>query len=162
MSCFQFSQTHLYTFNPSGHFWSAACRGCPYRGDGGWQVSSRFLFSDSIVFSLSSQCIDWIWVTGLTVNYVMFLPFSLELLGEQEVTEWRDTAQLYQEEVRNKRVFFRIKCSVFISPRLMFPSLILQKMLLRYYLFEGLRYVWQDRKGAFFRVRYWNRKSRNT
>ncbi|XP_034446104.1 cation-transporting ATPase 13A2 isoform X1 [Hippoglossus hippoglossus] len=49
---------------------------------------------------------------------------SLELLGEHEVTEWRDTAQLYQEK----------------------------KTLLRYYLFEGLRYVWLDRKGAFFHV----------
>uniref|UniRef100_A0A3B4XBG7 ATPase cation transporting 13A2 n=1 Tax=Seriola lalandi dorsalis TaxID=1841481 RepID=A0A3B4XBG7_SERLL len=46
------------------------------------------------------------------------------LLGELEVTEWRDTVQLYKEE----------------------------KTLLRYYLFEGLRYVWLDRKGAFFRV----------
>nr|XP_019945068.1 PREDICTED: probable cation-transporting ATPase 13A2 isoform X1 [Paralichthys olivaceus] len=49
---------------------------------------------------------------------------SLELMGEQEVTEWRDTVQLYKEE----------------------------KTLLRYYLFEGLRYVWLDRKGAFLRV----------
>uniref|UniRef100_A0A8D3CZN7 ATPase cation transporting 13A2 n=1 Tax=Scophthalmus maximus TaxID=52904 RepID=A0A8D3CZN7_SCOMX len=29
----------------------------------------------------------------------------------------------------------------------------LQKTLLRYYMFEGLRYVWLDRKGAFCRVR---------
>ncbi|XP_040913739.1 cation-transporting ATPase 13A2 isoform X2 [Toxotes jaculatrix] len=49
---------------------------------------------------------------------------SLELLGELEVSEWRDTVQLYKEE----------------------------KTLLRYYLFEGLRYVWLDRKGAFCRV----------
>ncbi|XP_060931280.1 cation-transporting ATPase 13A2 isoform X2 [Limanda limanda] len=49
---------------------------------------------------------------------------SLELLGEHEVTDWRDTAQLYQEE----------------------------KTLLRYYLFEGLRYVWLDKKGTFLRV----------
>ncbi|XP_053280312.1 cation-transporting ATPase 13A2 isoform X1 [Pleuronectes platessa] len=49
---------------------------------------------------------------------------SFELLVEHEVTDWRDTAQLYQEE----------------------------KTLLRYYLFEGLRYVWLDRKGAFLRV----------
>uniref|UniRef100_A0A665X149 Uncharacterized protein n=1 Tax=Echeneis naucrates TaxID=173247 RepID=A0A665X149_ECHNA len=46
------------------------------------------------------------------------------MLGELEVTEWRDTVQLYTEE----------------------------KTLLRYYLFEGLRYIWVDRKGAFCRV----------
>ncbi|XP_008292149.1 polyamine-transporting ATPase 13A2 [Stegastes partitus] len=49
---------------------------------------------------------------------------SLELVGQLEDAEWRDTAQLYKEE----------------------------KTLLRYYLFEGLRYVWLDRKGAFCRV----------
>ncbi|XP_040008147.1 cation-transporting ATPase 13A2 isoform X2 [Xiphias gladius] len=49
---------------------------------------------------------------------------SLELLGEWEVIEWRDTVQLYKEE----------------------------KTLLRYYLFEGLRYIWLDRKGSFCRV----------
>ncbi|XP_029361895.1 polyamine-transporting ATPase 13A2 [Echeneis naucrates] len=49
---------------------------------------------------------------------------SLGMLGELEVTEWRDTVQLYTEE----------------------------KTLLRYYLFEGLRYIWVDRKGAFCRV----------
>ncbi|XP_036959731.1 cation-transporting ATPase 13A2 isoform X2 [Acanthopagrus latus] len=49
---------------------------------------------------------------------------SLDLLGELEDTEWRDTVQLYQEK----------------------------KILLRYYLFEGLRYIWLDRKGAFCRV----------
>uniref|UniRef100_A0AAX7SZW7 Cation-transporting P-type ATPase N-terminal domain-containing protein n=1 Tax=Astatotilapia calliptera TaxID=8154 RepID=A0AAX7SZW7_ASTCA len=49
---------------------------------------------------------------------------SLELLGQSEDTESRDTVQLYKEE----------------------------KTLLRYYLFEGLRYVWVDRKGAFCRV----------
>lgn len=31
--------------------------------------------------------------------------------------------------------------------------LFFQKTLLRYYLFEGLRYVWLDRKGSFCRVR---------
>uniref|UniRef100_A0AAQ5YZW8 Cation-transporting P-type ATPase N-terminal domain-containing protein n=1 Tax=Amphiprion ocellaris TaxID=80972 RepID=A0AAQ5YZW8_AMPOC len=45
----------------------------------------------------------------------------LELLGQPEEAEWRDTVELYKEE----------------------------KTLLRYYLFEGLRYVWLDRKGAF-------------
>ncbi|XP_035511838.1 cation-transporting ATPase 13A2 [Morone saxatilis] len=49
---------------------------------------------------------------------------SLDLLGELEDTEWRDTVQLYKEE----------------------------KTLLRYYLFEGLRYIWIDRKGTFCRV----------
>uniref|UniRef100_A0A668AXP5 ATPase cation transporting 13A2 n=1 Tax=Myripristis murdjan TaxID=586833 RepID=A0A668AXP5_9TELE len=48
----------------------------------------------------------------------------MELLGDQEDSEWRDTVQLHKEE----------------------------KMLLRYYLFEGLRYVWLARKGAFCRV----------
>ncbi|XP_051915684.1 cation-transporting ATPase 13A2 isoform X2 [Hippocampus zosterae] len=46
---------------------------------------------------------------------------SLELLGDIEATEWRDTIQLHQEK----------------------------KTLLRYYLFEGLRYIWLDRKAAF-------------
>ncbi|XP_015243066.1 PREDICTED: probable cation-transporting ATPase 13A2 isoform X1 [Cyprinodon variegatus] len=49
---------------------------------------------------------------------------SLELLGQQEEADWRDTVQLHREE----------------------------KTLLRYYLFEGLRYIWLDRKGAFCRV----------
>ncbi|XP_051280672.1 cation-transporting ATPase 13A2 isoform X2 [Dicentrarchus labrax] len=49
---------------------------------------------------------------------------SMDLLGELEDTEWRDTVQLYKEE----------------------------KTLLRYYLFEGLRYIWIDRKGTFCRV----------
>uniref|UniRef100_A0A8C4NM40 ATPase cation transporting 13A2 n=1 Tax=Dicentrarchus labrax TaxID=13489 RepID=A0A8C4NM40_DICLA len=48
----------------------------------------------------------------------------MDLLGELEDTEWRDTVQLYKEE----------------------------KTLLRYYLFEGLRYIWIDRKGTFCRV----------
>ncbi|XP_041859215.1 cation-transporting ATPase 13A2 isoform X2 [Melanotaenia boesemani] len=49
---------------------------------------------------------------------------SLELMGQREEAEWRDTVQLYKEE----------------------------KTMLRYYLFEGLRYIWLDRKGAFNRV----------
>lgn len=49
---------------------------------------------------------------------------SLESQGEMDDCEWRDTVQLYKEE----------------------------KVLLRYYLFEGMRYIWLDRKGAFCRV----------
>ncbi|KAM3872209.1 polyamine-transporting ATPase 13A2 [Diretmus argenteus] len=49
---------------------------------------------------------------------------SMELMGNLEDNEWRDTVQLHKEE----------------------------KTLLRYYLFEGLRYVWLARKGAFCRV----------
>ncbi|XP_028265066.1 polyamine-transporting ATPase 13A2 isoform X2 [Parambassis ranga] len=49
---------------------------------------------------------------------------SLEVLGQLEEGEWRDTVQLYKAE----------------------------KTLLRYYLFEGLRYIWLDRKGAFCSV----------
>lgn len=49
---------------------------------------------------------------------------SWEVLGQLEDTEWRDTVQLYEEE----------------------------KTLLRYYLCEGLRYIWLNRKGAFCRV----------
>uniref|UniRef100_A0A3B5QCH2 ATPase cation transporting 13A2 n=1 Tax=Xiphophorus maculatus TaxID=8083 RepID=A0A3B5QCH2_XIPMA len=48
---------------------------------------------------------------------------SLDLLGQLD-EDWRDTVQLHREE----------------------------KTLLRYYLYEGLRYVWLDRKGAFCRV----------
>ncbi|KAK9515665.1 hypothetical protein VZT92_026292 [Zoarces viviparus] len=59
---------------------------------------------------------------------------SVELLGELEDNEWRDTVQLHKEE----------------------------KTLLRYYLFEGLRYIWMARKGAFCRVSVlnenWTRK----
>lgn len=50
---------------------------------------------------------------------------SWEMLGESDDNESRDTVQLYQEG---------------------------QKTVLRYYLFEGLRYVWQDRRGSFVRV----------
>lgn len=49
---------------------------------------------------------------------------SLDLMGDLEDNEWKDTVQLCKEE----------------------------KTLLRYYLFEGLRYIWLDRKGAFCRV----------
>ncbi|XP_070823849.1 polyamine-transporting ATPase 13A2 isoform X2 [Chaetodon trifascialis] len=49
---------------------------------------------------------------------------SLETLGELEETQWRDTVQLYSEE----------------------------KTLLRYYLFEGMRFIWLDTKGAFCHV----------
>ncbi|XP_071772764.1 polyamine-transporting ATPase 13A2 isoform X1 [Centroberyx gerrardi] len=49
---------------------------------------------------------------------------SMELVGDLEDRDWRDTVQLHKEE----------------------------KTLLRYYLFEGLRYVWLARKGAFCRV----------
>ncbi|KAF6721875.1 putative cation-transporting ATPase 13A2 [Oryzias melastigma] len=49
---------------------------------------------------------------------------SLDLLGKLDESECRDTVQLYKEE----------------------------KTLLRFYLFEGLRYIWLDRKGAFCRV----------
>ncbi|XP_047459083.1 cation-transporting ATPase 13A2 isoform X2 [Mugil cephalus] len=49
---------------------------------------------------------------------------SLEFLGQQEDADWRDTVKLYKDE----------------------------KTLLRYYMFEGLRYIWLDRKGAFCRV----------
>ncbi|XP_028458798.1 cation-transporting ATPase 13A2 [Perca flavescens] len=49
---------------------------------------------------------------------------SLEMVAELEEIEWRDTVQLYNEE----------------------------KTLLRYYLFNGLRYIWLGRKGAFCRV----------
>ncbi|TDH01678.1 hypothetical protein EPR50_G00182750 [Perca flavescens] len=38
------------------------------------------------------------------------------------------------------------------SPRLKVTIIILQKTLLRYYLFNGLRYIWLGRKGAFCRV----------
>ncbi|XP_029994499.1 cation-transporting ATPase 13A2-like isoform X2 [Sphaeramia orbicularis] len=46
---------------------------------------------------------------------------SWEMFGEMEDTEWRDNVELYKEK----------------------------KTLLRYYLYEGLRYVWLDRKGAY-------------
>uniref|UniRef100_A0A7N6A1A9 Cation-transporting P-type ATPase N-terminal domain-containing protein n=1 Tax=Anabas testudineus TaxID=64144 RepID=A0A7N6A1A9_ANATE len=49
---------------------------------------------------------------------------SVELFGDLEETEWKDTIELYKEK----------------------------KTLLRYYLFEGRRYLWLDRKGAFIRV----------
>ncbi|XP_062316016.1 cation-transporting ATPase 13A2 isoform X1 [Osmerus eperlanus] len=50
---------------------------------------------------------------------------SMEQAGrEMEENEWRDNVQLHKEE----------------------------KVLLRYYLFEGLRYIWMARKGAFCRV----------
>ncbi|MEQ2312935.1 hypothetical protein AMECASPLE_036485, partial [Ameca splendens] len=49
---------------------------------------------------------------------------SLHLLGQQEEDEWRETVQLLKEE----------------------------RALLRYFLFEGLRYVWLDRRDAFCRI----------
>ncbi|XP_031724671.1 polyamine-transporting ATPase 13A2 isoform X2 [Anarrhichthys ocellatus] len=59
---------------------------------------------------------------------------SVELLGELEDNECRDKVQLHKEE----------------------------KTLLRYYLFEGLRYIWMAQKGAFCRVSVlnenWTRK----
>ncbi|KAM6924917.1 polyamine-transporting ATPase 13A2 [Xenentodon cancila] len=49
---------------------------------------------------------------------------SLDMLGQLENNDWRDTVQLYKEE----------------------------KTKLRYFLFKGLRYIWLDRRGAFCRV----------
>nr|XP_057940919.1 cation-transporting ATPase 13A2 isoform X2 [Doryrhamphus excisus] len=49
---------------------------------------------------------------------------SLGFLGDSEDTEWRDTVQLYKEK----------------------------KTLLRYYLLEGLRYIWLDTRASFCRV----------
>ncbi|XP_055078913.1 cation-transporting ATPase 13A2 isoform X2 [Periophthalmus magnuspinnatus] len=50
---------------------------------------------------------------------------SWEMLGELDDNESRDTVQLYQQD---------------------------QKTLLRYYILDGLRYVWLDRKESFVRV----------
>ncbi|XP_077941289.1 polyamine-transporting ATPase 13A2 isoform X1 [Gasterosteus aculeatus] len=59
---------------------------------------------------------------------------SVDLLGELEDNDCRDTVQLHKEE----------------------------KTLLRYYLFEGLRYIWLARKGSFCRASVlnenWTRK----
>ncbi|TKS77174.1 Cation-transporting ATPase 13A2 [Collichthys lucidus] len=68
-------------------------------------------------------------LTALTLhtyirNHISWFVFSLESLGDLEDMEWRDTVQLYKEE----------------------------KTVLRYYLYEGMRYIWLDRKGAFCRV----------
>lgn len=46
---------------------------------------------------------------------------------------------------------------VFVPMCLLNLFTVLQKVLLRYYIFEGMRYVWLDRKGAFCRVRYSDR-----
>ncbi|XP_077465586.1 polyamine-transporting ATPase 13A2 isoform X1 [Stigmatopora argus] len=53
---------------------------------------------------------------------------SLDSLGDAEVTECNDTIQLNQEN----------------------------KTLLRYYLFEGLRYIWMDKRAAFCLVSVFN------
>ncbi|TKS77164.1 Cation-transporting ATPase 13A2 [Collichthys lucidus] len=68
-------------------------------------------------------------LTALTLhtyirNHISWFVFSLESLGDLEDMEWRDTVQLYKEE----------------------------KTVLRYYLYEGMRYIWLDRKGTFCRV----------
>lgn len=124
-----------------GCLWAAACGGGPHRGDGGWQVSCMCLLSDS---SILDPLLDFVFV---------FFPFSLEVMGEFEVNEWRDTVQLYQEQVRLCWVEER---AAWAPPWLNMSSAMLQKTQLHFYLFEGLRYVWLDRKGAFCRVRYWN------
>lgn len=36
----------------------------------------------------------------------LFVRFSLDLLGELEDTEWRDTVQLYQEKVRGVQTVY--------------------------------------------------------
>uniref|UniRef100_A0AAY5KLV7 ATPase cation transporting 13A2 n=1 Tax=Esox lucius TaxID=8010 RepID=A0AAY5KLV7_ESOLU len=62
-----------------------------------------------------------------TVMSLCSLPCSLELAeSEADSSDWRDTVQLHKEQVP----------------------------MLRYYLFEGMRYIWMARKGAFCRVRY--------
>lgn len=50
----------------------------------------------------------------------LFVRFSLDLLGELEDTEWRDTVQLYQEKVRGVQTvcFYRWMCSGIFFPRL--------------------------------------------
>ena len=87
----------------------------------------------------------------------LFVRFSLDLLGDLEDTEWRDTVQLYQEKVRGVHtVFFFLQINVLrdLISQMESDLNVFQKTLLRYYLFEGLRYIWLDRKGAFCRVRY--------
>lgn len=87
------------------------------------------------------------------------VPSSLDLLGQLE-EEWRDTVQLHREEVLFVVVilfyfiFYEVMSRLRLCPGLTVAFAAFQKTLLRYYLYEGLRYVWLDRKGAFCRVRY--------
>uniref|UniRef100_A0A8C1EDR0 ATPase cation transporting 13A2 n=1 Tax=Cyprinus carpio carpio TaxID=630221 RepID=A0A8C1EDR0_CYPCA len=62
------------------------------------------------------------------INQTLLLNFSsLEFaVGEADENEWRDTVQLHSEK----------------------------KTQLRYYVFEGMRYIWISRKGAFCKARY--------
>uniref|UniRef100_A0A8C6PAC1 ATPase cation transporting 13A2 n=1 Tax=Nothobranchius furzeri TaxID=105023 RepID=A0A8C6PAC1_NOTFU len=73
--------------------------------------------------SLRLSCVSQFLTVTIRSSYYD-VSFSLDSLGQPEEAEWRDNVQLHKEE----------------------------KTLLRYYLFEGLRYVWLDRKGAFCRV----------
>uniref|UniRef100_A0A672JWP7 Succinate dehydrogenase [ubiquinone] iron-sulfur subunit, mitochondrial-like n=1 Tax=Sinocyclocheilus grahami TaxID=75366 RepID=A0A672JWP7_SINGR len=54
-------------------------------------------------------------------NYRTLSPSTAFAVGEADENEWRDTVQLHSEK----------------------------KTLLRYYVFEGMRYIWIARKGAF-------------
>lgn len=79
---------------PSGQLWTAACGGDPQRGDGAGQVSCLFL-----VFQHFAHILENV----LKAHIFDVFP-SLESLGEQEDNDWRDTVQLYKEEVRPIRM----------------------------------------------------------
>lgn len=65
--------------------------------------------------------------------------------------ESRDTIRLHQEEVMPTDPLPAPLCppQPFKS-----PPISAQHNVLRYYLFEGLRYVWMERRQAYCRVRY--------
>lgn len=74
-------------FPSSGQIWTEACGRDPQRGVGGRQVGITSLFSTLLGGERKKLLI-------------YFISFSLGLLEELEDYEWRDTIQLYREEVR--------------------------------------------------------------
>ena len=74
----------------SGQLRPAACGGGPQRRDGAEQVSCLSLAFQLCILETCRKDKKLTW----------FVSFSLDFLGDLEDTDWRDTVQLYKEEVR--------------------------------------------------------------
>lgn len=132
----------------------------------GRSASSLCPSSDSITFSLSTlRTHSRKLLKRREENAYLVCHFQFGVIGRaggHRMERYSSAVQWGGKEEASVSSFLgRIICWGIFFPRLKVTSIVLQKMLLRYYMFEGLRFIWLDTKGAFCRVRYWNRETRN-